>query len=435
MKKIVIILLHFNFFFAQVEPENIEFSENEVEDNFYEAMKQKGIENYDKAIVALEKCLSKDNKNAELYFQLGSNYYALKKYTEAEENYNKALIIQPNQRWYLNGLYDVYYETRNFTKSEEVLKKLIPFDPNMKEDLVSVYMMSQKFQEAKTLIDEIENTGSLTKKMESYRSQLVSIFKPSNQGESDLQKAIKQNPNVEQNYIDLIVFYAGNDKAEKAFEIAKKLAEVIPNSEFANISLLKYHINANDGVKATESFKTVLNSSKIDNKIKHRVLNEYLNFALKNETYLPEIEKNIAYISDPEIDEYKELGKYFYKKDRFDWAEKYFEKSNQIKSDDLETIDLLLNVYDFNKNYEKMAKKGSEYVDLYPAKPNFYYYAGKGCNNTKLFKKAKDFLEMGLDYIVDDKKLEQNFYKQLVFSADGLGDAKLKEKYSKKIPK
>jgi len=106
------------------------------------------------------------------------------------------------------------------------------------------------------------------------------------------------------------------------------------------------------------------------------------------------------------------------------------EKANDT---DIETIDLLLNIYDFNKQFDKMAKKSEAYIDLFPTKANLYYYAGKGNNNLKNYKKAKDFLEMGIDYVLDDPNLETGFCKQFIICADGLSDTKLKQTYQKRL--
>ena len=46
--------------------------------HFFEALKQKAIENHDKAITALERCLKLDANNATIYHELGKNYLALK---------------------------------------------------------------------------------------------------------------------------------------------------------------------------------------------------------------------------------------------------------------------------------------------------------------------------------------------------------------------
>ena len=133
----------------QQEPDQVETAATEVENNFYDALKHKSMENYDKAIVSLEQCVLKEAKNPEFYYQLGTNYLALKKYAEAEQNFQKAVDLEPKQRWYWNGLYDVYYQTRAYEKAIPIVEKLVVFDANMKEDLASLYMNTNQFEKAK----------------------------------------------------------------------------------------------------------------------------------------------------------------------------------------------------------------------------------------------------------------------------------------------
>jgi len=431
MKKIIAFLFLFQLSFGQVNPEEVATAENEFETNFYEALKQKAIENYDKAIISLEKCLQKEPNNPEIHYQLGVNYLAQKNYVEAEIAFQKAVDLEPTQRWYWNGLYDVFYQTRNYIEAIPIVEKLVTFDANMKEDLVSLYMTTQQFDKAKTVIEDIESKGTLTKAMETYQMQIQSMQKGTKPKVVDLVDAIKKNPKAEQNYIDLIYVYSNANQEEKAFETALLLEKEIPNSDLAHVSLVKFHINANDIPKATESYKRVVKSNKIDLKIKQRVLNEYLIFATKNPQLLVEIDNTITYFDNTiGMDVNKELGKFFYNKNNFEWAQKYMEKANDT---DIETIDLLLNIYDFNKQFDKMAKKSEAYIDLFPTKANLYYYAGKGNNSLKNYKKAKDFLEMGIDYVIDDPNLETGFCKQFIICADGLSDTKLKQTYQKRL--
>lgn len=431
MKKIIAFLFLFQLSFGQVNPEEVETASNEFENNFYEALKQKAIENYDKAITSLGKCLQKEPNNPEVHFQLGVNYLALKSYADAESAFQKAVDLEPKQRWYWNGLYDVYYQTKDFNRSIPIVEKLVTFDANMKEDLVSLYMTTQQFDKAKIVIDDIESKGTLTKAMETYQMQIQSMSKGVKLEVNDLEQSIKINPKAEQHYIDLIYQYSANNQEEKAFQTALILEKEIPNSDMVHVSLVKFYINTNDILKATESYKRVVKSSKIDFKIKHRVLNEYLIFATKNPQLLTEIDNTLTYFdNNVGMDVNKELGKFFYNKNNFELAQKYIEKAN---TNDIEAIDLLLNIYDFNKQYEKMAKKSEECIDLFPTKANLYYYAGKGNNNLKNFKKAKDFLEMGIDYVIDNPNLEIGFCKQFIICADGLSDPKMKQTYQKRL--
>ena len=71
-------------------------------------------------------------------------------------------------------------------------------------------------------------------------------------------------------------------------------------------------------------------------------------------------------------------------------------------------------------------------VETFPTQPEFYYYAGLAYNQLKEFKKAKDLLEMGMDYVVENKELEINFNIQLGEAYNGLGDFKKKELFFSK---
>lgn len=431
MYKIIAFLFLFQVSFGQINPEEVATAENEFETNFFDALKEKAIENYDKAIIALQKCLLKEPANPEIHYQLGVNYLAQKKYIEAENAFQKAVDLAPKQRWYWNGLYDVHYQTKEYEKAIVIVEKLVTFDVNMKEDLVSLYMITQQFDKARIVINDIESKGTLSKSMESYQMQIQSMQKGTKPNSNDLVEAIKTNPKVEQNYIDLIYQFSSANQEDKAFETALLLEKELPNSDLVHVSLVKFYIQANDISKATVSYKRVVKSSKIDFKIKQRVLNEYLIFATKNPQLLTEIDNTLTYFDNTVgMDVNKELGKFFYNKNNFDLAQKYME---QAKENDIEAIDLLLNIYDFNKEFEKMAKKSEAYIDLFPTKANLYYYAGKGNNNLKNYNKAKDFLEMGIDYVIDDPNLEAGFCKQFIICADGLSDIKMKQTYQKRL--
>lgn len=101
--------------FAQTEPEDIAMATDEYQDSFYESLKQKGIENYDKAIVSLEKCIKLKPNDAVAYFELGKNYFALKEYQNAQTAFEKAAQLDPKNKWFWLGIYDVSYETKKLS--------------------------------------------------------------------------------------------------------------------------------------------------------------------------------------------------------------------------------------------------------------------------------------------------------------------------------
>ncbi len=74
--------------------------EDEFQELFYEALKQKGIENYDRSVDALLKCIELDNSVPVLYFELGKNHLKLKNFGAAEDALKKAVSLDPDNEWF-----------------------------------------------------------------------------------------------------------------------------------------------------------------------------------------------------------------------------------------------------------------------------------------------------------------------------------------------
>lgn len=414
---------------AQTEPEDIKLDTNQFQELFYQSLLQKGIENYDKAIMALDKANKIKPNDATVYYELGKNYLALKEYKSAYNSFESATKIDPKNKWFWVGMYDVSYETKNFSQGIIVINKLIEFDPKYKEDLTSLYMATNEYEKALALIQELNETFGKTDRRELYKSQILSGGKFQNMEIKNLEELIVKNPEEESNYISLIFLYSKNNEDAKAFEIVKKLEKAIPNSEWAQVSLFKNYLDANDAAKAIKAMNVVLASAKIDSKIKHRILNEFLIFTDKNPQYSADLEKAVNYFNnDTSVDVAKEIGKFFQAKKQWDKAIAYYEKSvSKGLGDTVETNLLLLQAHTELKQFDAVAKKAMELVESFPTQPQFYYYAGLANNQLQQFKKAKEFLEMGMDYVVENKELEINFNIQLGEAFNGLGDFKKKD--------
>jgi tetratricopeptide (TPR) repeat protein len=420
--------------FAQENPEAIAMVEDQLEDIFYEAIKQRGIENYDKAIEAIQKCIQKDSKSAAFQYELGKNYLSIKNYADAATAFKKAIELDNKQRWYWNGLYDVYYQTKDYQKSILIVEKLIEFDSNMKEDLVSLYMNTNQHAKALELLNEMETSSKLTSTMEFYKLKLQQSNAYAKPQKEQLEEAIRKNPSVEQNYIDLIVLYTSFNQEDKAFEAAKRLETEIPNSDWAQVSLVKFHLNNNDGMNASKSLFKILENPNIDLKLKHRVFNEFLIFAVKNSIYLKDIDAAILYFdTDRAINVSKEVAKFFWKKNDVENAAKYFDIAIKKEAEDIEAMELYLEVLVQKSDFQLVTKKATDYLDMFPTQPVFYLYAGLGYNQIKEFKKGKNILENGLDFVIENKALVANFYKELIISCENLNDKAKMQWYSNKL--
>jgi hypothetical protein len=283
------------------------------------------------------------------------------------------------------------------------------------------------------LINELNDQVGKLEMRTLYKAQILEDPKYHSSERINLLEQIKKNPKEESNYVALIFLYNKQNQEVLAQEIAKKLELEIPNSDWAKVSLFKSYLKNNDGENAVKAMNFVLGSLKIDQKIKHRMLNEFLLFIKDKPQFDLDLEKAISYFdTDKSVEVAKEIAKFYHNKNNWEKAIRFYEIQLKKMPDDLETALLLFECYTEKGDFDVIEKKADSFIQIYPTQPEFYYYLGLAFNQKGLFKKAKDILESGLDFVIDNQKLEINFNIQLGEAFNGLGDIKKKEYYFSK---
>ena len=186
--------------YAQNEEESAEISLEEVEDkfqeNFYEALKQKGIENYDKAIDLFLECKQINPNDEVLDFEIGKSYIELKQYENAENYLLTAVEKNPDNVWYLEALFGLYDIQKNKNKSIEIATKLSKKNNKYKMYLINLYVDNSQFDNALKLLDELDKEIGTSKLRDSIKARIIAVKHI--RGKINEQKAQKtshkQNP-------------------------------------------------------------------------------------------------------------------------------------------------------------------------------------------------------------------------------------------------
>ena len=410
--------------FADENVDDLEDVSDAFQESFFEALKQKAIQNHDRAISELNRCIQQEPDRAFLYFERAKNEGALKRYDLAEQDLLKALELDPNRESMLALLYDVYYKTRDYTKAETTVKKLIPFDSQYKEDLARIYSLTKKYEEALGLLDELD----IEKGKDLYREQLrTRIYRQSGNGElraRSVEAKIAADPKNEAEYLKLIFLYSEEGNNAKAYETALKLQKINPEADEVQLALYKFYLEDGKVAEAIQSMNKVLRSARMDGKAKHRVLNDFLTFVNENPTYQPQLEEAIA-IFDTQVADakvYQELANYHLKKGEKIKGLKYFEKALQADTENLELIKNTVLLQLDTEQYTSATELTVKALDLFPSQPLLYLTQGVAYNKLGQFDEAIESLEIGIDYIIENVKMESDFYQQLGEAYTGKGN-------------
>lgn len=405
---------------------------DEFQESFFKALQEKAIENYDRAIAALDQCIALRPDEAILYFEKGKNMALSGETDAAEANYLKALQIKPNQRDIMESLYEVYYAKQDFDKAIDLVKQLATFDIQYKEDLARIYIRTKAFDKALSLLDELDK--KLGK--DTYRDQMRRQAYALSGGELEEQAIaarIRSNPEAEQNYLNLIYVYSAQNETQKAFETAQKLLEINPKADAAHLALYKYNLEKGNITKAINSMDRVLKSTSIEPKAKHSVLNDFLLFVEEHPEFENELENAIEIFSEKEkIDVNQELGSYYLKNDDKKKALDYFQSAYEDEPEDFNILKNLMILKLETKVFQDVVKLAQEGQDLYPSQPIFYLISGVANNNLENFTAAIQDLEMGIDYVIEDPTMRSDFYTQLGLAYEKAGDSTKGAEYIKR---
>ncbi len=308
MKKLVFSCLLFlallassNFGFAQEPaPEILEEESAEVlleeysddfQENFFEALKQKGIENYDKAITLLLKCKQINPDKKVVDYELGKAYFKTKQYDLAKEYALKALESEPENRWFMNSLVQV------MLKEQIPVEEIIDLVPNLNDkalqNLALTFYKLKRYKSALVVLSDIKKsdfTEELTIKLNDALANTKKV-KPKEPSNTVIEKPTNQLEVYKQKIEELL-------KADDAANMIKLSEEAIENFPsqpyyyFAN----GYALNkTTEHKKAIEVLLTgldyLINDAALANKIYQQLADAYrgINDLEKANTYLNKI--------------------------------------------------------------------------------------------------------------------------------------------------
>ncbi len=415
----------------------------EVTDEFdalyFEALKLKSTENHDKAINRLNDALAIDDTKGYIYFELAKNHDNVEHYEQADIHYKKALEMAPDRKEILEFMYRFYYRYDKFDNALWVINKLVQKNPKYENAKVDVLYQNKQYDDALRLLDNID--GRYGKSPErNWKRQL--IYSASAKDEKKhwkknidrLQKILAENPKDEQSYLQLIIYYYEKGDPQKAYEVAKKLEEELPNSKIVHYALYKQYLEQGNSDAAMESIMIVLKEDAIGKEFKHNMINDLLVYVKKNprmQTKLTELVERFANDED-NSKIYMILSDFKLKKGSKEDKATYYNAISENGSQDFELLkSKILIQMDFNK-FNKVALLSQEGMEEYPAQPILYLFNGIANNKLENAKAALTSLISGVDYIIDDTKMEADFYTEIAIAYTRLGELSKAAAYEKK---
>ncbi|WP_196895471.1 tetratricopeptide repeat protein [Aureivirga marina] len=288
-------------FFIYAQKNEKEENYLKFQEHFFEALKLKANESYDKSVLELESCYTIDSLNTAVHFQLADNYFRQKQYFEADLFIKKALALEEDNYWFQELASKIFEEQQDYENAIKVVEKMVVQKPQKSNDLIMLYLKNRQMEKARDLIKELDEKGMLSSKFDYYKESV--------------RRRADQNQ------------------------------------------------------KTTKSDKSSIKS----------LVNEF------NSTRKFEVLKQLLILVEKEND------------------------------------------------FQKLLKYSEIGIELYPTQAFLYLQNATALNQLKKYDDALDILEMGMEYVFENKRLQKLFYKQFAASYKGLNKEDKAKEYLKKL--
>jgi len=398
---------------------------------------------YDKALEYYTKQL--EIESGDYYFiNRGWCYIKLKRYNEAQQDFDSAIKIEPKNPYAYNGLAHTYKEQGQYEEAVKFFKKAIEAD----DEYIYAYRFISECYEHLGKYDEAEQ--SYTKAIEKFpndetlyldRGLLYAKQKKYLEAIEDYQKAIELYPEYAYAYNNLGIEYYHLKQYDKAIEVYKKAIELYPN--YANVynNLGLVYEDLSQYKKAIWAYQKAIAIEPNFNKAYENLASLYLN---KTKQYKKAIEcynkqlyivKNIIN-NDNIIDIYKNRAEAYFKLGEMQKAQcdyktlivMYLDKieKNKEYACDYENI---AECYHKINDYEQAIKYYKQAIELAPKN-----YTCKQCHEAYYrlgeIEEARGNIKAALKYYkkANEIKPEDEEYKEAIKNLNNYKKSSEKEK-------
>lgn len=294
-------------FFAQETPKTVQEEESsevfleeytdEFQEKFFEGLKQKSIQNYDRAINLFLECKGLDIDNNAVDHELAKTYLLDKKYISAQEYAIEALISEPENYWYLNTLVSILDKQSN---TLETIRNTIPYgNTKLKENLAHIYFRKKAYENALQVLENLGNTtfvnnltqkinDSLTKRDNAKVAKTTVKEVEAGEGDSPLNT-----------YVNDLEEFLGNKEFKKMQKLAMEAIETYPLQPYfyyAHGASLQRTGKSNEAIEALElGLDLLLDDEKLANKFYQELADAYaqLGNTTKANGYLSKIKPGL----------------------------------------------------------------------------------------------------------------------------------------------
>ena len=386
--------------------------------NFFEALKQKHLRNYDEALMFFNKCI-KINPNIALpYYELARIQQKTGNKQEALKMSLKAFSLDQKNETYTYLYAKILSETGDIRKSISIYKKLIAI--NKKSDiyyyeLSDLYIMQNQLSEAVKVYDELQKVVGINKILSLQKHKIYMSNQNVEKANKELMLLSKEYPQDTDILEILAEGYLLDNQKELAFEVFKKISELDEKNGRVNVMLYEYYISIKEYDNAFKELVKAFESSKLSIDGKIPILISYLELlndsSLNTQAFTLCRKLVKTHNDDPKA--YAVFADLLYEDRQLDSAEYYYRKTISLDKTKPQVWVQLVLVCAEKNDFVKVFNETNNALLYFPTNSILYYFNGVSLMRKGDYSEAINPLTLAIDYVFENKVLLNEIYSSL----------------------
>lgn len=390
------------------------FVSNRFHEKFFEGMREYGMENYDKAIEAFDKCVEIDPNVAAIYFQLSKTYWEKGVKSTAISNASTAFKLESGNEDIYQNFLRFLLDTRNFSGAIDATKTFISTLQQgqskrikYQKDLARYYEYNRDYDNAVLVFSELEEDYGYLNTYALERLRLYRRMGKLDEALVEIDGLIEKNDGATTYLYQkarLLHDKGNNDEALRYY--AKVLEE---KSNHSKALLESGEILLFEGrAEGYERMKKAFAEADLDINDKINAYNRVAN-RIMSKTDKLDLIVELAKTNEESAAANRAAADALFDVSRKKEGVSYLLKAKELDPDNFNMSLDLVNAYYELKDFENLRKYAVEGADLYPSHNIFYLYAGIAFMELGDFNNALIMLETGKSFAIGQGGIKTDF--------------------------
>lgn len=416
------------------EKERREFNEL-----FFEAEKHKSLGNGEEAQAIYLRLHDIDEDNSTVSYELAMIYGQQSNKDEAVYFAERAVSGDPNNHWYLLLLSQIYGGFDMNGQQVDLLKKLVALDtnnPDYQYELAMAYLRNNEPRNAIVELDKLERNLGINEVISDQKKSIYLEMGELENAAIEIEKLIEAYPRNLNYYGSLAQLYRANGLDEEAFTIYKEMLKIDRSDPRVHLDLAKYYKEHDQYDSSLVHLTIAVKSPDLDIDQKVPVILSLFELSANDTNLRAKAYSMLETVVSQNANNPKAYALYgdFLSRDGFDIkALKAFKKAVTLEGGSkFEVWEQILLIEVQNEFYDSLRIDAPAVIELFPNQPVPYLFAGIAFLFNKEAFESVSILEEGLNYVIGNSRLKEQFYAQLASGYHELGENDKSDSYFEK---